>query len=221
MKTKTLLLIGTIAFGLLLLSQCKPKKMLVYNEDGNYIVDNNFLIKDTKEMSRTDIDGLIALDKEYEKIGGAGFLNYIVHTQNIQHIAQIQRIAKIQAWDHLAKFTKLNIIHRGCFERADIDWNSFGDIKVRLDKILSKYKYTSLDGNIGITANKIVINAAKLSEEDMGTFNRLTVVGIDENNICNDYMGTKAFSRLLIRTTRTPFDENLNQQVINVIKKYQ
>lgn len=215
MRTKTLLIIGVIAFGLVLFSQCKPKKMLVYNEDGNYIVDNNFLIKDAKEMSRTDIESLIALDKEYTKIGGTGFLNYIVNTQKIQHIAQIQ------TWDRVAKFTKLNIIHKGCFERADIDWNSFGDIKVRLDKVLSKYQFASLDGNVAITANKIVVNAAKLSEQDMATFNRLSVVGIDENNICNDYMGTKAFSRLLIRTTRTPFDENLNQQVINVIKQYQ
>ncbi|TGD57925.1 hypothetical protein [Flavobacterium humi] len=215
MRTKTLLLIGVIALGLVLFSQCKPKKMLVYNEDGNFIVDNNFLIKDAKEMSRTDIESLIALDKEYTKIGGTGFLNYIVNTQRIQHIAQIQ------TWDHVAKFTKLNMIHKGCFERADIDWNSFGDIKVRLDKILSKYQFASLDGNVAITANKIVVNAAKLSEQDMATFNRLSVVGIDENNICNDYMGTKAFSRMLIRTTRTPFDENLNQQVINVIKQYQ
>lgn len=221
MRTKTLLVIGVIAFGLVLFSQCKPKKMLVYNEDGNYIVDNNFLIKDAKEMSRTDIDGLIALDKEYAKIGGAGFLNYIINTQRIQHVAQIQQITRIQTWDRVAKFTKLNIIHRGCFERADIDWNSFGDIKVRLDKILSKYQFASLDGNVGITANKIVVNAAKLSEKDMGTFNRLSVAGLDENNICNDYMGNRAFTRLLIRTTRTPFDENLNQQVINVIKQYQ
>ena len=215
MRTKTLLLIGVIALGLVLFSQCKPKKMLIYNEDGNFIVDNNFLIKDAKEMSRTDIESLIALDKEYTKIGGTGFLNYIVNTQKIQHIA------RIQTWDQVAKFTKLNMIHKGCFERADIDWNSFGDIKVRLDKILSKYQFASLDGNVAITANKIVVNAAKLSEQDMATFNRLSVVGIDENNICNDYMGTKAFSRMLIRTTRTPFDENLNQQVINVIKQYQ
>ncbi|MEL1255186.1 hypothetical protein AAEO57_15455 [Flavobacterium sp. DGU38] len=215
MKAKTLLIIGVIAFGLILFSQCKPNKMLVYNDNGNYLVDNNFLIKDVKEMSKADIEGLIALDKEYTKLGGAGFLNYIVHTQRIQHITRIQN------WDKLTKFTKLNIIHKGCFERADIDWNSFGDIKVRLDKIVSKYKYVSLDGNIGIEANKIVISATKLSEKDVSTFNRLSVIGIDENNICNDYMGTKAFSRLLTRTTRVPVDKNLNQQVINVIKQYQ
>lgn len=215
MKTKTLLIIGVIAFGLILFSQCKPNKMLVYNEGGNYFVDNNFLIKNVKEMSKADIDGLIALDKEYTKFGGAGFLNYIVHTQRIQHINRIQN------WDRLAKFTKLNIIHKGCFERADIDWNSFGDIKVRLDKIVSKYKYVSLDGNIGIEANKIVIDATKLSEKDVSTLNRLSVAGIDENNICNDYMGTKAFSRVLTRTTKIAIDKNLNQQVINVIKQYQ
>ncbi|WP_163411510.1 hypothetical protein [Flavobacterium ajazii] len=215
MKTKTLLIIGVIAFGLILFSQCKPNKMLVYNDNGNYLVDNNFLIKDVKEMSKADIDGLIALDKEYTKFGGAGFLNYIVHTQRIQHITRIQN------WDKLTKFTKLNVIHKGCFERADIDWNSFGDIKVRLDKILSKYKYASLDGNIGIEANKIVISATKLSEKDVSNFSRLSVVGIDENNICNDYMGTKAFSRVLTRTTKIAIDKNLNQQVINVIKQYQ
>lgn len=215
MKAKTLLIIGVIAFGLLFFSQCKPNKMLVYNDNGNYLVDNNFLIRDVKEMSKADIDGLIALDKEYTKFGGAGFLNYIVHTQKIQHITRIQN------WDKLTKFTKLNIIHKGCFERADIDWNSFGDIKVRLDKILSKYKYVSLDGNIGIEANKIVINATKLSEKDISNFSRLSVAGIDENNICNDYMGTKAFTRVLTRTTKIAIDKNLNQQVINVIKQYQ
>lgn len=215
MKTKTLLIIGVIAFGLILFSQCKPKKMLVYNENGNYFVDNNFLIKDAKEMSRADIDGLIALDKEYTRFGGSGFLNYIVQTQIIQHVNQIKTLTRV------SKIAKLNVIHKGCFDVIDINWNNYGDIKARLDNILSKYEYASLDGNIGITGNKIVTKATKLSEQEISTFNKLSVVGIDENNICNDYMGTKAFSRLLMRTTRTPFDKNLNQQVINVIKQYQ
>ncbi|CAD0007261.1 MULTISPECIES: hypothetical protein [Flavobacterium] len=215
MKTKTLLIIGVIAFGLILFSQCKPKKMLVYNENGNYFVDNNFLIKDAKEMSRADIDGLIALDKEYTKFGGSGFLNYIVQTQIIQHVNQIKTLTRV------SKIAKLNVIHKGCFDVIDINWNNYGDIKARLDNILSKYEYASLDGNIGIAGNKIVTKATKLSEQEISTFNKLSVVGIDENNICNDYMGTKAFSRLLMRTTRTPFDKNLNQQVINVIKQYQ
>jgi len=215
MKTKTLLIIGVIAFGLILFSQCKPKKMLVYNENGNYFVDNNFLIKDAKEMSRADIDGLIALDKEYTRFGGSGFLNYIVQTQIIQHVNQIKTLTRV------SKIAKLNVIHKGCFDVIDINWNNYGDIKARLDNILSKYEYASLDGNIGIAGNKIVTKATKLSEQEISTFNKLSVVGIDENNICNDYMGTKAFSRLLMRTTRTPFDKNLNQQVINVIKQYQ
>jgi hypothetical protein len=215
MKTKTLLVVGVIAIGLVLFSQRKPQKMLIYNENGNYVVDNNFLIKDAKEMSRADLNGLIALDKEYSKIGGVGFLNYIVNTQKIQHISRIQTLQRV------TKFTRLNIIDKGCFEIIDIDWKSYGDIKARLDRILSKYKYASLDGNIGITANKIVVNAAKLSKKEVTNFNKLSVVGIDENNICNDYMGTKAFSRVLTRTTRTPFDKKLNQQVINVIKQYQ
>jgi hypothetical protein len=215
MKTKTLLIIGVIAFGLILFSQCKPKKMLVYNENGNYFVDNNFLIKDAKEMSRADIDGLIALDKEYTKFGGSGFLDYIVQTQIIQHVNQIKTLTRV------SKIAKLNVIHKGCFDVIDINWNNYGDIKARLDNILSKYEYASLDGNIGIAGNKIVTKATKLSEQEISTFNKLSVVGIDENNICNDYMGTKAFSRLLMRTTRTPFDKNLNQQVINVIKQYQ
>lgn len=215
MKTKTLLIIGVIAFGLILFSQCKPKKMLVYNENGNYFVDNNFLIKDAKEMSKADIDGLIALDKEYTRFGGSGFLNYIVQTQIIQHVNQIKTLTRV------SKIAKLNVIHKGCFDVIDINWNNYGDIKARLDNILSKYEYASLDGNIGIAGNKIVTKATKLSEQEISTFNKLSVVGIDENNICNDYMGTKAFSRLLIRTTRTPFDKNLNQQVINVIKQYQ
>ncbi|WP_180904125.1 hypothetical protein, partial [Flavobacterium chungangense] len=211
MKTKTLLIIGVIAFGLILFSQCKPKKMLVYNENGNYFVDNNFLIKDAKEMSKADIDGLIALDKEYTRFGGSGFLNYIVQTQIIQHVNQIKTLTRV------SKIAKLNVIHKGCFDVIDINWNNYGDIKARLDNILSKYEYASLDGNIGIAGNKIVTKATKLSEQEISTFNKLSVVGIDENNICNDYMGTKAFSRLLMRTTRTPFDKNLNQQVINVI----
>ncbi|WP_157505838.1 hypothetical protein [Flavobacterium chungangense] len=215
MKTKTLLIIGVIAFGLILFSQCKPKKMLVYNENGNYFVDNNFLIKDAKEMSKADIDGLIALDKEYTRFGGSGFLNYIVQTQIIQHVNQIKTLTRV------SKIAKLNVIHKGCFDVIDINWNNYGDIKARLDNILSKYEYASLDGNIGIAGNKIVTKATKLSEQEISTFNKLSVVGIDENNICNDYMGTKAFSRLLMRTTRTPFDKNLNQQVINVIKQYQ
>nr|WP_315247209.1 hypothetical protein [uncultured Flavobacterium sp.] len=215
MKTKTLLIIGVIAFGLILFSQCKPKKMLIYNENGNYFVDNNFLIKDAKEMSRADIDGLIALDKEYTRFGGSGFLNYIVQTQIIQHVNQIKTLTRV------SKIAKLNVIHKGCFDVIDINWNNYGDIKARLDNILSKYEYASLDGNIGIAGNKIVTKATKLPEQEISTFNKLSVVGIDENNICNDYMGTKAFSRLLMRTTRTPFDKNLNQQVINVIKQYQ
>jgi hypothetical protein len=215
MKIKTISLIAVIALGVFILSQCKPEKSLLYNEDGNYMVDGNFLIKSTKEISKGDIDKLLSLDKKYADLTkGQAFLHYVVNTQQIQFVDRIQQI------DRISRIQKINFIHKGCFEKAQIDWGQFGDLKSQLDLVLNKYSPTLINENVSITNNQIATNAVRISEKDIATLNGISIYGIDDANICGDYMGVKAFSRILFRVNNVTPNKDLQTRLEEVIKQY-
>lgn len=215
MKIKTISLIVSLALGVLILSQCKPKKSLLYNETGNYLVDGNFLIQDTKEISSGDIDKLLSLNKEYaDRIQGAAFLSYIVHTQRIQFLQRIQKL------DRISRIQKINFIHKGCFEKAELNWAQFGNLKDQLDLILDKYKPTLINGNVSITNNRIATRATKMSDKDISTLSSLSIYGLSDANICGDFMGINKFSRILFRVNTVTPDRDLQTRLNGIIKQY-
>lgn len=215
MKIKTIILIASITLGVFILSQCKPKKSLLYNESGNYLVDGNFLIQNTKEIATGDIEKLLSLDKQYaDLIKGKAFLNYIVNTQQIQFIQRIQNLDKI------SRIQKVNFIHKGCFEKAQIDWSQFGDLKSQLDHILNKYKPTLINGNIAITNNQIATKAIKMSDKDISTLSGISIYGFDDANICGDFMGVNKYSRILFRVNTVAPDKDLQTRLEGVISQY-
>ncbi|VXB13738.1 conserved hypothetical protein [Flavobacterium sp. 9AF] len=215
MKLKTISLIACLAVGVLILSQCKPRKSLLYNESGNYLVDGNFLIQNTKEIAPEDIKKLLALDKEYaEQIKGKAFLSYLVNTQQIQFIQRIQNL------DRISRIQKINFIHKGCFETAQIDWSQFGDLKSQLDQILDKYKPTLINGNVAITNNQIATKAIKMSDKDINTLSKLSIYGLDDANICGDFMGVNKYSRVLFRVNNVAPDKELQTRLEGIIQQY-
>ena len=215
MKIKTISLIACLALGVFILSQCKPEKSLLYNESGNYLVDGNFLIQNTKEISTDDINKLLSLDKEYADITkGKAFLNYIVNTQQIQFLQRIQNLDKI------SRIQKINFIHKGCFERAEIDWSQFGELKNQLDQILNKYNPTLINGNIAITNNQIATKAIKMSEKDISTLSSISIYGLDDANICGDFMGVNKYSRVLFRVNNVAPDKDLQIRLEGIINQY-
>ncbi|NHN26376.1 hypothetical protein FIA58_011875 [Flavobacterium jejuense] len=215
MKIKTISLIASLTLGVLILSQCKPEKSLLYNESGNYLVDGNFLIQNTKEISAGDINKLLSLDKEYADITkGKAFLSYIVHTQQIQHLQRIQKLDKI------SRIQKINFIHKGCFEKAEIDWSQFGELKNQLDLILDKYKPTLINGNIAIANNQIATKAVRMNDKDISTLSGFSIYGLDDANICGDFMGVNKYSRVLFRVNTVAPDKDLQTRLEGIIKQY-
>ena len=93
MKKGTLILISGLALALFTLAYCKEaEKLLFYQEDGNYFVDNNFVINNAKEMSADDVKQLLALeaDSNYAKLtrGTAMLIHYA-------RVAQILRTNRL------------------------------------------------------------------------------------------------------------------------------
>lgn len=215
MKLKTISLIACLVLGVFILSQCKPRKSLLYNEAGNYLVDGNFLIQSTKEISSGDIEKLLALNKEYaDQIKGKAFLSYLVNTQQIQFIQRIQNL------DRISRIQRINFIHKGCFETAQIDWSQFGDLKSQLDEILNKYKPELINGNVAISNNQIATKAVRMSDKDINTLSKLSVYGLDDANICGDFMGVNKYSRVLFRVNNVAPDKELQTRLEGVIQQY-
>lgn len=195
MKTKLLLLIGLMVSLVLIFSQLKPQDYPYYKENKNYVVDNNYLIKDVKKLSADDVNSLLKLQTAY---GGTLNKNYIVNVIN-----------------------KQNII-RGCLLKANIDWRKYGNINTKVKEILSKYSAKELSPNYySIQNNQVVTSAVALKENDLTSINRLTVIGANDVTICGEYMKVDRISRLL-RITRNPrvLDPKVNVKLDQVLVNY-
>ncbi|MFN4081849.1 MAG: hypothetical protein ACK4NS_13200 [Saprospiraceae bacterium] len=223
MKRNVLILTGAIAIALVVLSQCqKPQKPLFFNENGNYVVDNNFIIKEAKAMSAADVQALIELDAEYAKLtDGTRFICYVINRNQIQ---RIQKFQTAQTFDRLTRFDKIQKIldiHKGCFEVQHIDWAVAPDIKARFESIVSKYSPAMLEGgDISIQNNNIATSVAQLQAQDMQNLLSRTVIGANYVDICGDYMGVRAFTRWLTRLNNSRFDSKLNKELVLTLQKY-
>jgi len=117
MKTKTLFLIGAIVGLVIIFSQLKPQEMSFYKEKGNYIVDNNYILKDVKRISDEDMKSLLRLQKLHQKSLGTNFIIYKINRQ---------------------------YVIRGCLMKANIDWKKYGDLRAKVEGILKKYEAKEL-----------------------------------------------------------------------------
>jgi hypothetical protein len=235
MKTKTLTIIGVISLGVFILSHCESDGSLLSERqsnqllngvfstknsqrlaEGNYVVDDNYLIKSTAEISKDDMKKLMLLDKKYADLTkGRTFLHYIVNTQKIKVLTHIQD------FDRISRIQKINFIYRGCFEKAQIDWKEFGDLKSQLDRILEKYSPQLINENISITDNQIATKAIRIEDRDMSKMSGMSIYGFDDANICGDYMGVNKFSRLLYNINSAIPNQDLNIRLNEIIKQYQ
>jgi hypothetical protein len=225
MKKGTLILISCLAMGLFVLTYCtSSKKPLFYQEDGNYFVDNNFIVKATTAMSADDVSQLLALeaDTNYSKLTkGTCFLLTTARVGQILRTGHIATLTKIARLTRYEKITRILDIHRGCFEMQQIDWAQFGDLKAKLDAILNKYNPAMVDGNISITNNQIATSAVALKADDVAQLDKMTISGADEVDICADYMGPNKFTRILRTARSIKPDKTLQKSLDKILVTYQ
>lgn len=196
MKTKTLFLIGVLVAFVTISSQLQPQQMSFYKENGNYLVDRNYLIKDVKKLSDADIATMLELQKKYS---GALKTNYIFQTVIRNHITI------------------------GCLEKADIDWGRYGDLKLKMDVILKKYGAKELNkGYYSIRNNQIVTNAVMLKQKDITSLSKLSVRGADEYSICPDIIGKKNFTNVIVKAIKgnPGIDPRINIKLNDVLASY-
>ncbi len=196
MKTKTLFLIGTIVGLVIIFSQLKPQEMSFYKEKGNYIVDNNYIIKDVKKISDEDMKTLVQLQNLHQARLGT---NFIVYKINRQYVI------------------------RGCLLKANIDWKKYGDLRTKVDVILKKYEAKELGTDYySIQNNQFATNAALLSQKDIASLNKLTVRGAEEYTICPPTMGRKNLTNVIIKSVKNnmTIDPKINVRLNSVLVNY-
>lgn len=217
------MLVGMLAIVLLALAYCKSQKPLFYQEGGNYFVDNNYVLTSTTKMSDEDVKQLIALDADSSFNRLTQGRSILLTTVRYTRLLRLNEIARLDRLVRLTRYTEINRIldiNKGCFELQQIDWSTLGDLKSRLDKILNKYNPTLVNGNVSIANNQIATSAVELSAAHIDELNRMTVSGVDEVNICGDYMGPNKFTRIL-KTARTiKPDAELNKSLEKILVQY-
>jgi hypothetical protein len=217
MKTQSFIFIGLIAFSLIAMSFYSQGKGL-FMHNGNYVVQDNFVIKGTKQMAAEDIAQLIALDQEFaKKIPGNNFLTYLVTKQNLLRVNKFDKITRLTRFQRITKF---NDINRGCLETANIDWAQYGDLKQKLDGIFKKYEAKAINGTYAIYNNQVAIDFKAMSKADITSLNKLSKFGVDEVNICGDYMGVKAFNHFLTRVQKVQVNQDLLKKTSEIMNKY-
>lgn len=223
MKKGTWILLGSLAVILFTLAYCKSQKPLFYEDNGNYFVDNNFIIKKTAEISADDVKQLIELDADPEIAKLTKGVCFLLTTVRVSTILRLNQLTKLDRVAQLTRYTQIQRIldiNKGCFELQQIDWAQFGDLKARLDKILTKYNPATVQGNVSIVNNQIATSVAELRAEDISQLNALTVIGVDEINICGDYMGPNRYTRLIKSAKTIRPDEKLTQSLNKILTQY-
>jgi hypothetical protein len=224
MKKGTFILISFLALALFTLSYCtSSKKPLFYQEDGNYFVDNNYIVKTAAAISADDVKQLIALDMDtsYAKLTQGAI--HLIHTANVYRVLQTQQLLRIQ---DIARLTRINRIqkildiNRGCFETQQIDWLQYGDLKAKLDGILNKYNPALVNGNVSISNNQIATAVVELKAADIEQLDKLSIRGMDEIDICADLMGPNKYSRILRSAMTVKPDEKLTSGLNKILNTY-
>ncbi|PTT29703.1 hypothetical protein DBR28_16335 [Chryseobacterium sp. HMWF028] len=196
MKTKTLFLIGAIVGLVIIFSQLKPQEMSFYKEKGNYIVDNNYILKDVKKISDEDMKNLLSLQKLHQNSLGTNFIIYKINRQ---------------------------YVIRGCLMKANIDWKKYGDLRAKVEEILKKYGAKELGTDYyAIQNNQVATNAALLSQKDIASLSKLTIRGAEEYTICPPTMGRKNLTNVIIKSYKvnTAIDPRINVKLNNVLVNY-
>lgn len=196
MKTNTLFLIGLLAGLVIISSQLRPQKMSFYKENNNYVIDNGYIIKDVKKISNADLSAIIDLQNGYQ---GKLMKSFVLKT-------------KVR-----------NYINQGCFDILTTDWRKYGDLKVKLDGILSKYQPQELGKNYySIQNNQIVTNAKLLKSKDIAALNKLTVRGANEYTICPDFQGKLNKKIMIYKSVRgnAIIDPKINLKLNEILANY-
>ncbi len=225
MKKQSLIIIGCLALGLVIMSQCKDGdgggKPLFFQEDGNYVVDNNFIVKTAVPMSSADVQQLISLDTAYAKLTkGTAILTHIANKLQILRVAEIAQLDRIVRLQQIDRITRILDFQKGCLQVAQIDWAQYGDLKAKLDGIFAKYKPATLDGNYSIYNNNIATAVASLDAKSIGALSGITIRGADEADICGEYMGVKAFTKVLTHSVNSPFNVKSLAKVNQLLLQY-
>jgi len=223
MKKESLIIIGCLALGLAILSQCKrgDGKPLFYQDNGNYVVDDNFIVKAAAPMSAEDIQQLITLDTAYAgRIKGTAMLTYIVNRLQIRHIDQIAQLDRVVRLQQIDKIQRILDFQKGCLHAAQIDWAQYGDLKVKLDGIFAKYKPALVDGNYSIYNNQIATSVLALDAKSISALDKLSIRGMNEIDICGEYLGPKQFSNVLHRNHGLPFEQERFNKVNALLVQY-
>lgn len=202
-KLSVLLMSGLLSVSLIYSSFVQGSKPLFFQENGNYVVNDNYIINKTTKMADEDIKRLFELDKEFAtRVKGKGFLYYGCFDNMIQRVSTVAKVSRLNALTRVKNLSRLNTfqqIQQGCFETSNIDWSQFLDLKKNIDEVLTKYKPALINGNIAISNNMIATNAIQLKSADVERLTSLTVIGANEINICGDYMGKNKFNHILNR----------------------
>jgi hypothetical protein len=228
-KTNVLKIMAMVTLGVFMLAKCESDNSLLNNKDenggiiknnkeltdGNYVIDNNYLVKSTVELSEKDINRLIALDEKYAELTkGKHFLHYIINHHQIKFLTEYQHLDKI------SKIQKINFIHKGCFETAQIDWKEYKGLKKQLDYILEKYSPALVNDNISIINNQIATKAIEINSKDISSLYDISKFGYDDVNICADYMGKRNFTTLIRNVNRVKPDLDLDIRINEIINQY-
>jgi hypothetical protein len=225
MNKKSIMLLCLLTSGLFIFSFCPQEpKVLLYNEDGNYVVDNNYIIKSTAKISEQDLNDLMVLDTSMARLTkGQLLITKFNRLSKLVKITDLNRLTKLTILDKIGQineFGQIRYIDIGCLDKANIDWAQLGDFKNKFDAIVSKYNPQYLNGSISIRGDQIVTAAVKLQEQEISSFINQSKFGADAVDICGDYMGVKAFSRIFWRTDRTPLDLKKQLEINRVLVKY-
>jgi hypothetical protein len=225
MKKQSLLLSTFIVIGLVILSNCNNggKCLTFYQDNGNFVVSDNYLVQSAMPMAYADIQQLISLDTAYAKLTqGKCFLLTTTTKLQVLKSGQIRFLDKVtdrKYFDNSKYFVDLTV---GCFEKQQIDWAQYGDLKVRLDAILTKYNPATINGNISITNNQIATSAKALKDTDIATLvsmSKISNAGIFGYDICPPD-GSGKINRLMRKVGDGILDKNVNVRLENVLQSY-
>jgi hypothetical protein len=233
MKKESMFLLGLLVVGMIAFTACPaPTKVLFFQQDGNYVVDNNYIMQAATKMSATDIEELARLDYEfYDKTQGK--LN-LVNSGALRNLTQKSETGQYNEADKVIidffknpnmKFDwkgwlqKTWFVH-GCRYENDIDWKQFGDLQIRLDAILKKYNPVLVDNHYSIQGDRIATAAAKLSATDINTLSATSIRGTDEYDYCPDLKGKLQFTTVLTTYHGLPFEMNSRIKVNELMAKY-
>jgi hypothetical protein len=232
MKKESMFLLGLLVVGMIAFTACpSPTKVLFFQQDGNYVVDNNYILQAATKMSATDIEELVRLDYEfYDKTQGQFIL---VNSGAIRNLTQLGEMSIVNDAGKIVTGLKsptaffdwkgwLHKIHLtvGCLDRKDIDWKQYGDLQTRLDVIFKKYNPAIIDGHYNIQGDRIATKTVLISAADISTMSDMTKRGADDYSICPEPIGKNKFSYIIHTSRFAGFDFDLRQKLDVMVGKY-